>query len=402
METHIFFLNLVIILISARLFGEIAVRLGAPSVIGELLAGVAIGPSVFGWVEPNDAIKLLAEIGIILLLFKVGLESDIKRLVDTGHKSLLVAVTGFCLPLILGFSASFWLFSLPLLESLFIGGTLTATSIGVTVRVLKDLDLAHSHEGNIILGAAVVDDILGVMLLALLYEFSIGGGINWLNAGKVLIFILIFFLLAPILAKLMSLIIKHFDSISETRCLIPTMIVSLVLFFAWLAHIFGAPELLGGFAAGLALSRRFFLPLGATLHRDEKFAKDIKQQMSPIISLFTPIFFVLVGLSIDLRAIDWSSSYIWGFSLTLFSIAFISKMVGAVLINESWSSRWLIGMAMIPRGEVGLVFAELGRLSGFFNNEIHAGLIIVIIVSTIVPPFSMKWLQQHYSYKFRE
>lgn len=402
METHTFFLNLVIILISARLFAEIAVRLGSPSVIGELLAGVVIGPSVFGWVESTEAIKLLAEIGIILLLFKVGLETDIKRLVHTGHKSLLVALTGFCLPLILGFSVSFWLFSIPLLESLFIGGTLTATSIGITVRVLKDLNLAHSHEGNIILGAAVVDDILGVMLLALLYEFSIGGGINWFNAGKVLVFIMTFFLLAPILAKVMSQIIKHFDSISETRSLIPTMIVSLVLFFAWLAHVIGAPELLGGFAAGLALSRRFFLPLGTTLHSDEKFAKNIQQEMRPIISLFTPIFFVLVGLSIDLGAIDWSSSYIWGFSLTLFSIALISKMVGAVLINESWSSRWLIGMAMIPRGEVGLVFAELGRLSGFFNNEIHAGLIIVIILSTILPPFSMKWLQQHHSHNFRQ
>ena len=402
METHTFFLHLVIILISARVFAEIAVRLNAPSVIGELFAGVIIGPSLLGWVEPSDVIKLLAEIGIILLLFKVGLETDIKRLADAGKKSALIALAGFGLPLILGFTISYLLFSIPLLQALFIGGTLTATSIGITIRVLKDLDLDGSYEGNIVLGAAVLDDILGVMLLALLYEFSIGGGINWLNAGKVLIFIAAFFSLAPILAKLMSAIIKRFEAISEIRGLVPTMIVSLVLFFAWLAHVIGAPELLGGFAAGLALSRRFFLPFGATLHSDTKFTKHIQREMHPIISLFTPIFFVLIGLSINLREIDWSSSYIWVFSLTLFAIAVISKLIGVFFINESWQSRWLVGMAMIPRGEVGLIFAELGRLSGIFNNEIHAGLIIVIILTTILPPFSIKWLQKNYSHKFRQ
>ncbi|MDH5710076.1 MAG: cation:proton antiporter [Gammaproteobacteria bacterium] len=402
METHIFFLHLVIILIAARVFGEIAARLTAPPVIGELFAGIVLGPSLFGWVEPTDIIKLLAEIGIILLLFKVGLETDIKRLATAGCKCGIVAITGFTAPLVLGFSISFWLFSIPMLESLFIGGTLTATSIGITVRVLGDLNLGNSHEGDIVLGAAVLDDILGVMLLALLYEFSIGGGINWLNAGKVLLFIVAFFILAPVLAKLMSLIIKRIENFSETSGLIPTMIVSLVLLFAWLAHIIGAPELLGGFAAGLALSRRFFLPLGATLRTDAKFALNIKRQMSPIISLFTPIFFVLVGLSINLREIDWSSAYIWLFSLTLFTVAVFGKMLGVIFIRESGASRALVGMSMIPRGEVGLVFAELGKLSGFFNNETHAGLIIVIILTTILPPFGIKWIQKHYQYAFRK
>ncbi|MDH3343307.1 MAG: cation:proton antiporter [Gammaproteobacteria bacterium] len=402
METHTFFLHLAIILISARIFAEIAARLNAPSVIGELFAGVVIGPSLFGWVEPSEAIKLLAEIGIILLLFKVGLETDIKRLADAGKKSTFIAFAGFGLPLVLGFSVSYCLFSLPLLEALFIGGTLTATSIGITVRVLKDLNLSSSHEGNVVLGAAVLDDIMGVMLLALLYEFSIGGGINWLNAGKVLLFIASFFILAPVLAKLMSLIIKRFDVISEISGLIPTMIVSLVLLFAWLAHTIGAPELLGGFAAGLALSRRFFLPFGASLGADIQFTKDIRRQMHPIISLFTPIFFVLIGLSLNLQEIDWSSGYIWGLSLALFAIAVISKMIGVLFIDETWSSRWLIGMAMIPRGEVGLIFAELGRLSGIFNNEIHAGLIIVIILTTILPPFSIKWLQKNYGSSFHQ
>ncbi len=401
METHTFFLHLVIILIAARLFGELAVRLSAPAVIGELFAGILIGPSLLGWVEPAAAIRLLAEIGIILLLFKVGLETDVRRLAHAGKKSVLVALAGFSLPLVFGFSVAYWLFTFSLLESLFIGGTLTATSIGITVRVLSDLKLHDSHEGNIVLGAAVLDDILGVMLLALLYEFSMEGGVNWLNAGKVLLFISTFFVLAPILAKLMSLIIKRFDNTSGIPGLIPTMMVSLVLFFAWLAHVIGAPELLGGFAAGLALSRRFFLPLGVSLHSNEQFAEKIKTEMYPIISLFTPIFFVLVGLSIDLGAIDWSSAYIWMFSLSLFVIAVVTKMVGVLFINESWPSRSLIGISMIPRGEVGLIFAELGKISGFFNNETHAGLIIVIILTTVLPPFAMKWLQKNYGQKFR-
>ena len=286
---------MLIVLLAARILAELAVRLKAPSVIGELMAGVVLGPSLFGWLEPTQAIKLLAEIGIILLLFGVGLETDLKRLTHTGAKSVLVAVAGFVLPLTLGFSLSYWLFELSLLVSLFVGGTLTATSIGITVRVLSDLKRQQSREGQIALGAAVLDDILGVVLLALLVEFSMGGGISFINAGKVLIFVGAFFMLAPLAAKLMSMIVKRFDAASDIPGLIPTTIVSLVLFFAWLAHAIGAPELLGGFASGLALSRRFFFPFGTALHADPDFAGRIEKQMQPIIQLFTPIFLCTWG-----------------------------------------------------------------------------------------------------------
>jgi len=400
MQAHTFFLYLLVILLAARLFAELAVRLKSPSVIGELFAGVVIGPSMFGWIEPVEALKLMAEIGIILLLFEVGLSTDIKRLIKSGTKSTIVAVLGFAAPLFFGFSIGYWLFDLSLLVSLFIGGTLTATSIGITVRVLSDLHLNHSHQGQIVLGAAVLDDVLGVILLALLYEFSTGGGVNWVNATKVLIFVSTFFIMAPILAKLMSVIIKRYNSSSEIPGLIPTSIVSLVLFFAWLAHAVGAPELLGGFAAGLALSRRFFLPLGLTLRTDEGFAKTIEQQMQPIISLFTPIFFVVVGLSINLREIDWASSDVWLFSFVLLAAAIVGKLLGAFFISESWPSKIMIGMSMVPRGEVGLIFTELGRFSGIFNNEIHAGMIIVIVLTTIIPPFTMKLFYRHYSHYF--
>ncbi len=396
METHTFFLELLVILLSARLLAELAVRLKAPAVIGELAAGVILGPSLLGWLEPDATLRLLAEIGIILLLFEVGLDTDVRRLVRAGRQSFIVAIAGFVMPFALGFGLAHLVFDLSLLVAMFIGGTLTATSIGITLRVLSDLKRRQAREGQIVLGAAVLDDVLGVILLALLYEFSTGGGISLVNASKVLLFVTIFFVLAPLAAKLVSILIKRFDSVSEIPGLIPTTIVALVLFFAWLAHVIGAPELLGGFAAGLALSRRFFLPFGVALKTDAEFAHRIEAQMHPIIRLFTPIFFVMVGLSLNLQAVDWSSPFIWTFSLLFLVVAVLGKFAGALLIQESWTLRTAIGIAMVPRGEVGLIFAELGRVSGIFNNDVYAGMIIVIAFTTLFSPVAMKGFYGRY------
>ena len=165
MNTHVLLLQIAAILIASRVFAEIANSLGAPSIIGELAAGVILGPSVLGWVTPNQAISLLAEIGIILLLFEVGLETDIHHLARAGKRALVIAVAGFVFPFILGFAVSRYVFDLSLLVSLFVGGTLTATSIGITVRILADINRHRSPEGQIVLGAAVIDDLLGVFLL---------------------------------------------------------------------------------------------------------------------------------------------------------------------------------------------------------------------------------------------
>ncbi len=159
----------------------------------------------------------------------------------------------------------------------------------------------------------------------------------------------------------------------------------------------GAPELLGGFAAGLALSRRFFLPFGTALHADPAFADKIEAEMRPIIHLFTPIFFVMVGLSLNLREIDWGSPFIWLFSFLLMIAAVVGKLVGPWLISVPRQTRWVIGTAMIPRGEVGLVFAELGRESNIFTNEVYAGLIIVIALTTLLAPIAMKKFYSRFS-----
>ena len=396
MEAHTFFLVLLTILLAARILGELAARLKAPPVIGELLAGILLGPSLLGWIEPTTVIKLLAEIGIILLLFEVGLETDVMRLVKTGAKPVIVAMAGFLLPFLFGYGVSHYLFDQSLLVSLFVGGTLTATSIGITVRVLTDLKRQGSSEAQIVLGAAVLDDVMGVVLLAFLYEFSVSGGVQLVGTGKVLLFVALFMVLAPLAAKLMAEVIKRFARVSQIPGLVPTMVVALVLCFAWLAHAVGAPELLGGFAAGLALSRRFFLPMGLAISTDPKFAHHMEVQMKPIIHLFTPIFFVMVGLSLNLRAIDWSSPFIWSFSLALFVLAVAGKMLGAFLIRERTPTQITIGLAMIPRGEVGLIFAELGRASGIFTNEIYAAMVIVIALTTLLPPFVMKWFYERY------
>ncbi|MFQ5356358.1 MAG: cation:proton antiporter [Mariprofundaceae bacterium] len=397
------FLSLVMILLFARVLGEAAAWLKVPPVMGEMLAGILLGPSLLGWIELNDVLHTLAEIGLILLLFEVGLDTDISKLAKKGHKASVVALCGFVSPFFGGFALSYWLFDLPLLMSMFIGGTLTATSIGVTVRVLRDLKRHKSQEAQVVLGAAVIDDILGVVLLALLFEFSVSGGVSLINASKVLTFIIIFMFLAPIVAKVMAEMIGRYESKNKIPGLIPTTIVTLVLFFAWLAHAVGAPALLGGFAAGLALSRRFFLPFGAALLRSNgQFVKRIGHSMQSIIQLFTPIFFVVVGLSLNLQEVDWGSGSIMWMAVVFILGALFSKVASAFLIKESTHFRWAVGLSMIPRAEVGLIFAELGRVSGVFDQDIYAVMIITIAATTILPPFMLKWFYGRFGHHLPE
>jgi Kef-type K+ transport system membrane component KefB len=336
---------------------------------------------------------VLAEIGIILLLFQVGLETDIGELARSGYKSTAVAIGGFVLPFAACFSLSHYVFGLDLLVSLMVAGTMTATSIGITMRTLSDLGRSQSLEGRIVLGAAVLDDILGVLLLAILSNYITSGSLDLSGTWRILLFMLVFFLVAPAVAKSISHVIRDREQVSEIPGMVPTTIVSLVLFLAWLSHELGIPELLGGFATGLALSRRFFLPFGVALKAEPEFSARVQTQMQPIIQLFTPIFFATVGLSLDLSSLDWSSSFFWIFSISLAAVAIAAKIAGALVLPESLARRAIIGMSMVPRGEVGLVFAELGRQSGVFSAEIFATVVIVIAYTTLFTPL---WLRQFY------
>ena len=400
MEASAFFLQLALILLAARFAAEFATRFGAPGVIGELVAGIVLGPSLLGWIEATEIIRLLAEIGIILLLFEVGLETDINRLARSGRQSVVAALGGFVTPFVLGYVLCRFVFGLEVLLSLFVGGALTATSIGVTVRILRDVGRQDSREGQVVLGAAVIDDVLGVLLLALLYEFSRSGDLSLANVSRLALFVGLFFVLAPVAAKAMSALISRYGRVTDMPGLVATVIVSLVLLFAWMAHAVGAPELLGGFAAGLALSRRFFLPFGAALARDSHFADEVERDMKPIVQLFTPIFFVTVGLSLDLRQVDWGSAFVWLFSLSLAVVAIAGKIAGGyLLLREHWLMKSAIGMAMVPRGEVGLIFAELGRSAGVFDDASYAAMVLVIAYTTLFSPFWIKLFYRLYGHR---
>lgn len=384
---------LFLILISARILGELFAKLGVPSVLGELSAGILLGVSGFGIIEVNDVLKVLAEIGIILLLFEVGLETDVARLKEAGRKALVVAIFGVIFPFSISVIAGIYLFDLTLAISLFIGGTLTATSIGITLRVLKDIHKEQTGIAQIVIGAAVIDDIFGVIILVFVYDFAVSGVVSVSNTLKVGSFILLFLLLAPVIANLLSDLVRRFHGQRQVPGSIPTIIISLILLFAYLSHLSGAPEILGSFAAGIALSRRFFLPFGLGLRKSEEFIEKVKLSMTPIIQLFTPIFFVMVGLSMNIKVIDFSSLEFWAMGATFLLIAVLGKYLGAYLITQKcYTNKMLIGISMIPRGEVGLIFAEIGRLNGVLTNEIYAVLIFVIIITTIIPPFLLKYL----------
>ena len=397
MELHQFFLFLAIILISARVFSETVARFGIPSVIGELLAGLLIGPSVLGWVSPDTTMKLLAEIGIILLLFEVGMDTDLSRLARSGSKPVVVALIGFTLPFALGYGVSAWVFGLPELTALFVGGTLTATSIGITVRVLDDLGKRHSDEAQIVIGAAVLDDILGVMTLAFLYQFVVEQHASFDALGEVGLYILLFMVLTPLVAKLASVVIDRLDQHAATPGLLLTMALSLILLFSWLAHAVGAPEIMGGFAAGLAFSQHFGFRLwmgkapALEFKPSPKLAHRLEEQMRPLIHTFSPLFFVMVGVSLNLKAVDWGSAFIWGLAGMLLLVAFFGKFAAGFFIRESRRNQTAIGLSMIPRGEVGLIFAQLGFSQGILNGELYAALLIVIALTTMSPPFLLKW-----------
>lgn len=401
MELHQFFLYLAIILIAARLFSEVAGRHGIPPVIGELLAGLLVGPSLLGWLSPDATMKLLAEIGIILLLFEVGMDTNLFRLARSGMKPIVVALAGFVLPFVLGYAASRWGFGLDNLVALFIGGTLTATSIGITVRVLDDLGRRRTDEAQIVIGAAVLDDILGVLALAFLYQFAVQHENSLASTGAVALYIVLFMLLAPLVAKVAGNIIDHYDRRAITPGLLVTMALSLILLFSWLAHAVGAPLIMGGFAAGIALSQHFRFNL---LHRlrlsaldpwfapSPQLAHRLEEQMRPLIHTFAPLFFVMVGISLNLNAVDWSSPRVWQLGGTLIAVALLGKLAAGFCIREPRFRQVAIGLAMVPRGEVGLIFAQLGLNQGILNAESYAALLIVIALTTAVPPFLLKGL----------
>jgi Kef-type K+ transport system membrane component KefB len=409
LDVYQIFLMLAVILLTAQVFGLVFKRLGIPAVLGEVSAGIVLGPSLLGIVEFNDAIKVLAEIGIILLLFQVGLEVDFKGLVRSGLWAAVVALVGALLPFAGGFAVAHYLFHLPVATSLFIGGALTATSIGITIRVLSDLGKDKERFAQIVLGAAVLDDVLGVILLTAVYEFARSGGFEPASTARLAFFIVFFLVVAPfvtqVVAKLLFLVVEFFnreearkvrklspEEISkEEIAVIPPVVMSIVLGASYLAHKFGSPSILGTFTAGLALSENF--PVAKMFQLKKVIIEKIEETVFVLVWIFGPIFFVGVGLAINLREIDFSSPEFWLLSLSLLAVAIVGKVAAGFFVRGvSLKEKTIIGFSMLPRGEVGLIFAEFGRAMGVINPTEYAVVVFVVAITTLIAPIALKLL----------
>ena len=396
-------LMLVVIWVSAKALGYCAKKIAIPPVLGELFAGILLGPSLLGWVKADEILQFLAEIGIVLLLFEVGLDTDLKRLHASGKKALSVACWGVLLPLLLTYGAMAFLFQLPTLEALFIGGTLTATSIGITVRVLSDLKQRHTHEAHIIIGAAILDDILGVLLLAVLYEFARVGNVSISSLMIILFEICMFMVLAPLLAKVFLSLVRMRMQKQDTYLFLGLSLVVLAG-FSYLAACFGVPEIMAGFVVGLACSPQFGINfkklsglnrfLAKLFVPEQKGGEALIQQVKPLIHLFTPFFFVMVGVDVNLRIIPWTSTSLWLLVSMLFGVALLGKFCSSFFIREPWRLKIRIGTAMMPRGEVGLIFANLGLTAGVFSLNTYTPLVLVVALTTFFPPLLLRWLYE--------
>ncbi|MDX1622474.1 MAG: cation:proton antiporter [Gemmatimonadota bacterium] len=388
-EVGHFFFIFIVILLAAKLAGELFERIGQPSVLGELIAGVIVGGSVLGLVpvDPTDPygaiVHVMAEIGVAILLFEIGLETDLREMFHVGSSALTVAIVGIVLPFLFG-----WLFweyyqQGATLTAIFVGATLTATSVGITARVLTDLGQISTGEARIIIGAAVIDDILGLLILAVVEGLAETGSVSVLQIAE------LFALAVGFLAVAMAIGLYTarwlFELVNRMRVRGVLVIFSLVfaLILAYLADIVGLAPIVGSFAAGLILSR--------TNQFDT-----IVEQIKPVADVFTPIFFVSIGAAVDVSILDPTvpeNHEILIVGGVLFVVAVLGKMASGYSVP--WRpelNKLAIGAGMVPRGEVGLIFAQLGLLGGILTQDVFSALLIMVMGTTLITPPVLKVL----------
>jgi Kef-type K+ transport system membrane component KefB len=391
--------SLAIILTVAKLGGDLAVRIGQPAVLGELVAGVLLGSvDDFGvlWfrgIEGNTGVDLLANLGVIILLFEVGLESTVKDMLKVGLPSLLVAVVGVVTPFALGWGVGALL--LPdrsAYTHAFLGATLTATSVGITARVLQDLNRSQSAEAKVILGAAVIDDVLGLVILAVvsgvIASATGGGSLSIAGVGMILGKAVAFLVGALVLG--LSLSRRMFGLASKLHGRGVLLASALVFCFALasLASVVGLAPIVGAYAAGLILEDAHFR--GFT----ENGVQELETLVHPISSVLSPVFFVLMGMRVELTAFaHWN---VLGLAALLTLAAIIGKQACALGVGGSRLNRLAIGIGMTPRGEVGIIFANIGLALSVGGRPVvdegtFSAVMIMVIVTTIVTPPALKW-----------
>jgi Kef-type K+ transport system membrane component KefB len=387
-----FFLVLAAILAAAKLLGELAERIGQPAVLGELVAGVLLGASALGVVPAGgveaELIHVLAELGVVLLLFEIGLETDLKEMFRVGPSALAVAMVGVALPFALGYL--YWRYA-PHAASgsgnlvsaaIFIGATLTATSVGITARVLSDLGRMSTPEARIIIGAAVIDDVLGLVILSVVSGVAAGATVTAAGVAATLAVAVGFLVIAVVLGRFLAP--RLFDLINRMRAryVLVAASVAFALGLAALASLAGSAMIIGAFAAGLILS--------GTNQFDT-----IEREVRPLASIFAPIFFVSVGASVNLALLVPSTPEARA-TLLIAGVLTVLAVIGKVAAG--WAAPWtkfrrlVVGVGMVPRGEVGLIFAEIGRRSGLLGEEIFGAVLLMVMVTTFIAPPALKAL----------
>ena len=397
--------GLVLILVGARLGGSFFEAFGQPAVLGELLAGVALGNlGLLGIhaLEPlrtDIGISMLAQIGVLFLLFQVGLESDVQKMMAVGLSSLLVAMLGVVTPMVLGYFVSSWFFpGHNVLTHWFVGATLTATSVGITARVLADLNRTSSKEGRIILGAAVIDDVLGLIVLAV-----VAGIIEAANRGAVFEPATVFWIVGKSLVFLVGAVVvgqwlsRHGFRLA-TRLRGEGVLLSVALVFcfglAFLAGKVGLAPIVGAFAAGLVLDEVHFQELRAR-HRE---TRSMHELLQPIATFLVPVFFVLMGIRVDLST--FADTAVLGFAAILTLVAVLGKQACSLGVLEKGCDRLAVGLGMIPRGEVGLIFASIGAtltIAGerVVDGAVFSAVVMMVTVTTLVTPPLLVWRLRH-------
>jgi Kef-type K+ transport system membrane component KefB len=341
---------------------------------------IARGPHGGEYLQVAQAVDIFSRYGVIFLLFHVGLDTCIEELKEVGGDSLRVAVIGVIAPFFLGFLLAWWLMpGADHSQHMFLGATLSATSIGITARVLDDLHKASSKEAHVIVGAAVLDDVLGLVILAIVSGIVVTGSVELPEIVRTMLLSLLFIssviMMGPHIIKFLILMLRNLD-VMEAKLFISFIFV---MTLAWFANLVGLATIVGAFAAGLLMHDKQFVHWGD--HRQHKYS--IKELFAPIEAILVPVFFVLMGIQVKIEAfLDWDVLLL---AIGLIIIAIIGKLL-AGLGSTSKLNRLGIGIGMMPRGEVGLVFASIGKSLGVVDNTIFSAIVLMVIITTLATP----------------
>lgn len=388
METYEILRDLAIIVICAKGVGLLARKLKAPMVVGEIIAGLIIGPCLLNLVQPTNFINMMAEIGVVLIMFSAGLETNLQELKKSGFAALVIACIGVTVPLIGGSLLYMGIYGFSafgtdeFFRAVFIGCIMTATSVGITVEVLKEMGQLKSRVGQTILSAAIIDDIIGIIVLTFVLGFKDPDSNTLLVSGKILLFLA----LSVILGYIFYRIFRYYDNRHAHTRRIPIIAIGLCLAMAYVAErYFGIADITGAYIAGIILCNT----------QDAEYI-DRKVCINGYM-FFAPMFFVGIGLKTDLNNVDTSMIL---FSVGFVVVALLTKIIGCGVISKCFGYRWAdslkIGIGMMTRGEVALIITNKGLGLGIIDSSYFTAVILLIIISSIVTPVMLKLLFSKY------